>query len=699
MKRVLVSLWLVAAAAQADILFFVDNPNRDQRFEHSWGYFQSPSIIELEAQKFPVTSERAFNGRDSLRLHWTSLTNGDWGVCVAIAGWLWKDTTEGDAVHYKVNAPAAVPKEALPDIALEDSANHKSDKLWVGDYFEGVDDDPKSWQDVVIPLKDFQIGVLKCDKKRIKSIYHFQHAQDGVEHLMWLDDIRITVPGTPEPKPPAAPSGVVAVGREGRIDVRWKPNEEQDILGYNVYRSSATNKTFYPQNVAIHEPPVFTDDLGEDGVSYIYHVTAVNGEFQESPASAPAAATSAAMNDKELITYAQEAAFHYFYDYAHPVSGLAHERKGSSDICAIGGSGFGLMTLMVGAERGFISRGEAAARVLKIVRFLEKAQRHHGAFPHWIHGVTGETVPFSEWDDGGDLVETAYLCEGLLACRQYFNQDSSDENELRQGATRIWESVEWDWFRHSPTARQLNWHWSPNYEWRMDTQIYGFSEAHIVYILAIASPTHKIPASMYYDGWAGETNYANGKAYYGHTIAVGPELGGPLFFTHNSYLGFDPRKKRDRFCNYFENNKNIVLVNREYCRQNPQGFKDYSDLVWGLSASDNPVGYAAQSPKKNDNGTISPLAVLSSMPYATKECVLSLRNFYRKYGSKLWGEFGFRSGMNPTEDWYAKSYLAIELGTVAPMIENARSGLCWKMFMANEEIGKALNEIGFVEEP
>jgi hypothetical protein len=690
---------LACTVARADIVFFVDNPNRDQRLDTSWGYSQTPSTVEVEAQKFPVTSERAFNGRDSLRLHWTSLTNGDWGACIGTPGWLWHDATGGDAIRFKINGPEAIAKEALPNIGIEDRWNHKSDKLWIGQYFDGVDDDPKTWQDVIIPLADIKPGVQNTEIKSIKSIYFFQFAQDGVEHLAWIDDVRISVPGTPPPTAPSAPVNVVAVGRDGRIDIRWMPNAEADILGYNIYRAAETNSKFYPQNVAIHDPAVFSDDVGSNGVSYIYHVTAVNQEFQESAPSAPVAATSSSMSDKELITYAQEAAFHYFYEYGHPVSGLARERKGSADICTIGGTGFGLMTLMVGAERGFVTRGEAAARIVKIARFLDtKAQRYHGAFAHWIHGATGETVPFSEWDDGGDLVETSYLIQGLLACRKYFDQDGSDEKELRELATRIWESVEWDWYGRTPVSTTLYWHWSTNYGWRMDYPIQGFNEAQVTYILAIASPSHPVPSTFYYDGWAGATNYANGNAYYAHTIAVGPELGGPLFYTHNSYLGFDPRNKRDKFCNYFENNQNIVTVNRAYCRENPKGFKGYSDVVWGLSACDNPYGYGAHQPKKNDNGTLAPSAVLSSMPYLPKETIVSLRHLYRKYGSKIWGEFGFRSGMNVSEDWYAKSYLAIELGPVAPMIENTRSGLCWKMFMANDEIGNAVRAIGFTQD-
>ena len=700
MKSLTIGLFaLFVAAAQADIIFFVDNPNRDQKFEHSWGYAMKPSELELVAEKAPVTSERAFNGRDSLRIRWLSSTNADWGICVATAGWLWHDFTACDFITFKINGPEAIDKQALPSVAVEDSYNHKSDRVWMGDYLDGVDGDATTWQDVKIPVADFRPGILQCDNKRIKSIYFFQRATDVVEHVVWVDDLRATQPGTAAPKAPAAPSGVTAAGRDGRIDLRWAPNPESDVIGYNIFRADRASAVFFPQNVAIHEPPVYSDEVRSNGATYQYYVTAINHEFQESQASATVTAKSVAMDEKGLVTYAQEAAFRYFYDYGHPVSGLARERKGSGDICTIGGTGFGLMTLMVGADRGFVTRDEAAARILKILRFLdEKAIRHHGAWPHWIHGVTGETIPFSEWDDGGDLVETAYLVQGLLTVRQYFGRDTPEEKEIRNRATAMWESVEWNWYRRKMDDKWLTWHWSPNYEWRMDKQIYGFNEAMITYLLAIAAPTHGVPASMYYDGWASEKDYVNGKDFHGHKLAVGMDGGGPLFFIEHSFVGFDPSGKRDKFCNYFDYAREVVLAHRAYCAANPKNFKGYSDLCWGLSASDNPYGYGAQSPMKNDNGTVTPNAVLSAMPFATKEVVLTLRHLYRAYGARLWGEFGFRSAFNSTEDWYAKSYVGTEMGTIAPMIENARTRLCWRMFMANPEIQKALDAIGWVEE-
>ena len=407
--------------------------------------------------------------------------------------------------------------------------------------------------------------------------------------------------------------------------------------------------------------------------------------------------TSAALTGETLLTEVQETTFGYFWDFAHPTSGLAREGyTHDSDTCTTGGTGMGMMTIVVGVERGFVTRSEAASRILTMVSFLEDtATRYHGAWPHWINGSTGATIPFSPPDNGADLVETAYLIQGMLTVRQYFDGAEAVETEIRTRIDRMWEEVEWDWFLNGGDT--LFWHWSPDpgNGWQMNMLIRGFNETMIAYILAIASPTHPIPASSYYDGWAGDA-YANGKEFYGHRQWVGPDLGGPLFFTHYSFLGFDPRNKRDNYCNYFENNRNIALIHQAYSIYNPLGYVGYGADCWGLTASTNPWGYSAHSPT-NDNGTITPTAAVSSLPYTPTESMLAMEHFYNDLGTSLWGTYGFKDAFNLTEspDWYSGTWLAIDEGTIAVMIENYRTGLCWDLFMSNAEIQPALDAIGW----
>jgi len=703
---ILVILMTFGAFAQDPAIFFSDSPDGDELYDSSWGYETAPSSLELAGgnDKFPVDPAHPYKGAHSLRLRWTSSSGGDWGVAVASPGWPGHDFTKLDSIVYYINAPQAIVEADMPQLSLEDLSNKKSTRVKVGDYLSGgVDADSMSWQKVMIPISDLAPGTDNCDFTRIKTIFHFQNVADGAEHLAWLDEIRAIKAGSGEPGgAPAKPGGILAEGHESRIDLRWKRNTEDDLLGYYIYRAATQNGPFNKINDVYHESPVYSDFLGANDQTYYYYGTAVNLNFEESEPSDTVAATSIEMTDQELLISVQEATFRYFYDYGHPVSGLTLERKGSDDVCTSGGTGMGLLTLMVGAERNFEPRDSIAARVLKILIFLQDSTtRYHGAWSHWINGTTGETIPFSQYDDGGDIVETAYLVEGLLAIRQYFDQDDPVENELRQRATEMWEGVEWDWYRRTgdTDGNMIYWHWSPNYGWQMNFPIGrdGFNEAQIVYLLAIASPTHPVPASLYYAGWCSSPSYVNGNTYYGYKQWVGWPYGGPLFFTQYTYLGFDPRNKADAYCNYFDNNRNISLINRAYCIDNPEGHAGYSELVWGLTASDNPWGYYAQEPRPaNDNGTITPTAAISAMPYIPNESRATLKHFYFTYGTNLWGEFGFRDAFNLDENWFATSYISIDQGTQVPMIENYLTGLCWDMFMANSEITAMLDSIGFV---
>ena len=581
---------------------------------------------------------------------------------------------------------------------VEDLSNNHSTRIWLGDYFSAVDGDTATWQKVSVPIDSFQPGPQNCDFTRIKTIFHYQHAGDNSEHIVWIDEVRAIQTGG-GPTVPQPPAHLSATGSDSRIDLKWKPNSGTNLAGYFVYRAASQNGSYSRLNAVPSQVNIYSDFFGQNNQTYLYYVTAANQNLEESSPSDTVWATSYAMTDEELLTSVQEATFRYFYDYGHPVSGMARERKGSGNVCTSGGTGFGLMALIVGAERDFVPRDSAATRVLKIVRFMQDSTtRYHGAWSHWINGETGTTIPFSQYDDGGDLVETSYFIMGALTARQYFNRNTPIETELRNRITQIWETVEWDWYRRYTNGNVLYWHWSPNYGWQMNMQIRGFNEAMIVYLLAIASTTHPVPAQLYHAGWArnGTPPYVNGGTFYGYKQWVGYNYGGPLFFTHYTFMGFDPRHKADAYCNYFDNNRNISFINRAYCIDNPFNHAGYDSLVWGLTASDDPWGYLAHEPFQNDNGTITPTAALSAMPYVPQESMATLKHFYFTYGPNLWGEFGFRDAFNLDQNWFADSYLAIDQGPIVVMIENYRTELCWNNFMANPEIAPMLTAIGYV---
>lgn len=403
------------------------------------------------------------------------------------------------------------------------------------------------------------------------------------------------------------------------------------------------------------------------------------------------------ISDDELLTLIQQQTFKYFWDYAHPVSGLIRERLGSGEVVTTGGSGFGMMAILVGIERSFITREEGFERLNTIVNFLgnPETDRFHGAFSHWLNGTTGKAIAFSTKDNGADLVETAFLMQGLLAVKEYFKNGNAEEQSMCSAIQELYEGVEWSWFRKD-NENVLYWHWSPNYGWEMNHQIRGWDEALIVYVLAAGSPTYPILKEVYDAGWARNGAYpmVNNKTFYGIKLPLGSDYGGPLFFSHYSFLGLDPRNLSDQYANYWEQNVAHSLINRAYCIANPKNYFGYSTDCWGLTASDIQDGYTASSPT-NDRGVIAPTAAISAIPYTPEESLAALRFFYYVLGDRLWGEYGFYDAFNLSSIWFASSFLAIDQGPIVCMIENYRSAMLWELFMQNENVQAGLNTLGF----
>ena len=418
------------------------------------------------------------------------------------------------------------------------------------------------------------------------------------------------------------------------------------------------------------------------------------GPATEKPDTEEPSTEVPSLSDDELLDMVQEKTFTYFWDFAEPNSGMARERSqddaygGQGDnIVTTGGTGFGLASFPTAVERGWVSKEQAITRLDKIISFLENVPTYHGAFSHWYLGSSGETRPFSDLDDGGDLVETAFLMQGLLICREYF-EDSAIDSRI----TKIFEGVEWDWYTQGEDV--LYWHWSPYNQFAIDLKIKGWNEAMIVYVLAASSPTHSISKEVYTEGWASNGNMRTNRFHYGINMPLGPSFGGPLFFSHYSFIGLDPRNLQDEFANYWDQNTAHTMINYEYCVRNPKNYEGYGENSWGLTASDSKDGYAAHSPT-NDLGVITPTAALSSFPYTPEKSMAALRYFYEEQGSKLWGEMGFYDAFSENYNWYADGYLAIDQGPIVAMIENHRTQLPWNLFMANPEIKAGLEKLGF----
>ena len=415
--------------------------------------------------------------------------------------------------------------------------------------------------------------------------------------------------------------------------------------------------------------------------------------------------TSGTLTDEALLDTVQRRTFNYFWDGAEPNSGLARERihmdgvypENDRNVVTSGGSGFGIMAVLAGIDRGYVTREEGLARMERIVSFLETADRFHGAYPHWWYGDTGRVKPFGQKDNGGDLVETAFVMQALLAVHQYYAGGSPQEKALAARSDKLWREVDWNFYRQGD-QNVLYWHWSPEYGWEMNFPVHGYNECLIMYILAAASPTHGVPASVYHEGWA-----QNGAIVSPHQVE-GIELhlryqgteAGPLFWAQYSFLGLDPNGLKDEYCpGYFGEMRNLTLVNRAYCIRNPKHYKGFGADCWGLTASYSVDGYAAHAPNEGDDrGVISPTAALSSIVYTPEYSLQVMRHLYGM-GDKVFGPYGFYDAFSETGNWYPQRYLAIDQGPIAVMIENYRSGLLWKLFMSHPDVQQGLRKLGF----
>ncbi|RNL51039.1 glucoamylase family protein [Pedobacter jejuensis] len=411
------------------------------------------------------------------------------------------------------------------------------------------------------------------------------------------------------------------------------------------------------------------------------------------------------LSDDALLDVVQKQTFQYFWDGAEPNSGAGRERYHADNIypendkstVATGATGFGLMAILSGIDRGYVTKKQGLDRLNKILTFLEKADRFHGAWPHWIHGETGKVRPFGKKDNGGDLVETSFVAQALICIKEYYKNGTEAEKSLSNKADELFKGIDFSWYRNGG-KNVLYWHWSPEYAWEMNFPVKGYNECLIMYVMAASSPTHTIPAEVYHEGWARNGEIKANFKVYGHPFTLDYQgqknSVGPLFWAHYSYLGLNPKGLKDRYADYWENNKNHTLAIHDYCVANPKDFKGYGTNNWGLTASYSVKGYAAHNPQE-DFGVISPTAAISSIPYTPKESIKVIRHLYEDLGDKVWGKYGFYDAFSETDNWYPKRYLGIDQGPMVVMIENYRSGLLWKLFMQNQDVKNGLKKLGF----
>jgi hypothetical protein len=711
-----VTLLVPFACASSDYYHHIifDNSLTADTYFCSTAQASGQSHLDQKDGRLPIDQLNFLTPPNALRLSWQSEPDGGWQAQVRMVDFRNRvPQLLGKNLYFWIFAEKPISAADLPLVVLANSREFSgtfSAPLEIGKY---TGDAPAGrWVQVRIPLADFPTGSIYPFKPEYtQSVTFLQGRADGVRHTLTVDEIRVD--DEPVASALAPPSNLRATGYERHIDLEWDAPANSAAVRCVIFRS-IDGKTFTPIGTQSAGISRYTDFLGKPGMTAQYKIAASDWEYKHSDFSHVASAATHEMSDDELLTMLQRACFRYYWEGADPHSGMARENiPGDDRIVATGASGFAVMALMVGVDRGFITRNEGLERLKKIVNFLEHAQRYHGAWSHFIDGGTGQTMAvFGMYENGGDLVETSFLMEGLLAARQYFHGESASEQSLYRGITSLWEGVDWNWYRETPTSDFLYWHWSPDWSWQIHHPLIGFNEVMITYLLGIASPTHGVPASLYYSGWVGQSpkaieyregwsgstegdHYGNGHTYFGIKLEVGVGSGGPLFFTHYSYMGIDPHSLHDCFTeSYFENNRNIALINRAYSIADPKHFAGYGANAWGLTASDGPDGYVPHAPDSNDDtGTLTPTGALSSFPYTPEASMEAFKHFYRDLGDQLWGIYGPRDAINQQFDWVSPIYMGLNQAPIVVMIENYRSGLVWKSFMSNPEIGRMLKEL------
>jgi exo beta-1,2-glucooligosaccharide sophorohydrolase (non-reducing end) len=680
------------------------------------------SFVEQSDSRIPVETQTFLTPPNALRINWRSEKDGGWEAEVRVMNFRNRfPEFSGHNLYFWCFASQTIAAADLPSIVLSTSREGLqvaefpasfTDPLPMG---KVVGDMPAGrWIQVRIPLNEFHsASIYDFHPLDLQNVVFHQGRADGTPHTLIVDEFRIDDDPLTAGPPVPTPQNVHATGYDRHVEVSWNPISDPALARYVIYRS-ADGKAFEPIGIQVPGNNRYTDFLGKSGVTAAYKVAASDKEYRQSELSNAVSASTRDFSDDELLTMLQEACFHYYWDGADPSSGMTRENiPGDDRIVATGASGLGIAALMVGVHRGFITRAQGIERLTKIVNFLEHAQRYHGAWSHYMNGGTGKTMPvFGMFDNGGDLVETSFLMQGLLAARQYFKGNSTAEQNLYGRISKLWETVEWDWYRSDPKSDFIYWHWSAEWGDQIHHPLIGFNEVMITYLLSMSSPTHGVPVDMYYSGWAGQSqtainyrggwsgsldgdHYGNGHTYYGIKLDVGVGSGGPLFFTHYSYFGFDPHSLHDRYtsASYFENNRNIALINRAYCIANPKHFSGYGPDAWGLTASDGPEGYVPHAPDANyDRGTLTLTGALASFPYTPDASMAAFKHYYRDLGAQLWDIYGPRDAFDPGHDWVSPIYMGLNQAPITVMVENYRTGLVWKEFMSNPEITEMLRK-------
>jgi hypothetical protein len=636
-------------------------------------------------------STTAYKESTSLKFNYTSSPDGNWRATIYRSDWSTADISGMDSLSFFVYSEDGVPASVLPLIGLKanklSGSGDVSSELYALEQFN--DSVPAGeWTQITFPLDTFLLDDANSDLNfsETKGVIFNQSEQNNISRLILIDEI--TAFRSLEEIPVV--KNLSVAGYDSHAELQW----EQEIpdLAYRIYASFDAGENYEIR--AETTDKYFLDFVPATArnSSVLYRVAAISQGNESEPVEATAQIHD--FSDEELLDMVQRYTFRYFWEGAHQATGMALERSnGNGRTAASGATGMGLMAMIVAHEREYKPQVEIENRILKVLEFLTNCDRHHGAWSHWYNADTYETQPFSEKDDGGDIVETSYVAQGLIALKNYLSGNDTKSTLIRERADELWREIEWSWYQNNENV--LYWHWSPNYDFEMNMKVQGWNEALVTYIMAASSPTYPISKEVYANGWARNGGMVSERSFYGFDISLSPDWGGPLFWIHYSQLGINPHGLKDQYADYWQEYVNTAKIHHAYAIDNPMDHESYSDSCWGLTASDDPDGYTAHQPVHNDNGTISPTAALASMPYTPEESMKALKYFYRERGAGLFGKYGFYDAFNDNFNWVAESYLGIDQGPIVVMIENFRTGLLWNSVMKDADVQAGLDKLGF----
>lgn len=424
-------------------------------------------------------------------------------------------------------------------------------------------------------------------------------------------------------------------------------------------------------------------------------------------------------SDRVFLDSLQHRTFLYFWDEANPNNGLIRDRAPTPSFSSIAATGFGLTADVIGVSRGYVSREQSAKRVLTTLKFFWTAPQgssavgmtgYKGFFYHFLDMDTGERYQKVELS----TIDTTWLLAGILSCQSFFDGNTPVEQQIRALADSIYDRVNWQWALNNKNAVSMGWHPESGF---LSAQWKGYNEGMMLVILGLGSPTHPLDSTA----WKTWTSTYDWGSYYGYSMVQF----GPLFGHQYSQMYIDFRKIQDAYMrnkgiDYFENSRLATMAQQAYGKANPYHFTGYSGQVWGLTACDGPgnqsenvgdttiqfMGYSARGAAANyhvDDGTIAPTAAGGSIPFAPDICIAALRSMYNKYGSQLWGKYGFKDAFNPTftfngngpMGWVDKDYIGIDQGPIEIMIQNYRNGMVWNLMKKNPYIINGLKKAGF----